>query len=110
MATTIVGYAAVRIPVHVMRRDLLSPATKTISSFTGDSPNGLGPGDWIIARTPTTGPRSGPPTSGPPPAIFRYIPSGSFWTLQSVEAAIFLLLAAVLVAGCITTVVRSRPR
>ena len=102
MATTIVGYAAVRVPVHTFRRHLLSPSVKRSTS-------GLGPGDWILGQSPTGGPTSGPPTKGPPAAIYRYIPAGRFWTLQSIEAVIFLVVAAALVAVCITVVVRARP-
>ena len=39
----------------------------------------------------------------------RYIPAGRFWTLQCIEAAIFLVLTAALIAICLTVVVRSRP-
>lgn len=109
MATTIVGYAAVRIPIHILRRDLVSPTTKTFSSFIGDTPAGLGPGDWIVGRAPTGVPTSGRPTNGPPAAIVRYIPSSSFWTLQGIETAIFLTLAAALIAVCIVIVIRARP-
>jgi hypothetical protein len=72
-------------------------------------PPGLGPGDWILGRTPTGVPTSGAPTNGPPPAVYRYIPAGRFWTLQGLEAAIFLALAAGLVVLCIAVVTRSRP-
>ena len=37
MATTIVGFAAVRIPVHNLRRHLISPNTKTIAVAIGDA-------------------------------------------------------------------------
>jgi hypothetical protein len=53
---------------------------------------------------------SGPPTKGPPATVYRYIPSGRFWTLQAVEASMFLLLTIALVGICIAVVVRSRPR
>ena len=104
MATTIVGYAAVRIPVHTFRRNLLSPSIKTVSAASG-----LGSGDWIISQRPTGAPTSGPPTKGPPASFFRYIPAGRFWALQGIEATIFLVLTVALVAGCLTVVVRSRP-
>jgi hypothetical protein len=43
-------------------------------------------------------------------AIWRRTrPPGQFWALQGVEAAIFLLVTAALLAACITVVVRSRP-
>ena len=83
MATTIVGFAAVRIPVHNLRRHLISPNTKTIGVTIGNAiargtagqratttqspwPAGLGPGDWVLGQTPTGMPTSGPPTKGPP--------------------------------------------
>ncbi len=114
MATTIVGYAAVRIPVHTLRRDLLSPSIKTVTGPTGktivnSAASGLGPGDWIFSQSPTGAPTSGRPTKGPPPSFYHYIPAGRFWTLQGIEAAIFLILTAALVAVCLTVVVRSRP-
>ena len=124
MATTIVGFAAVRIPIHNLRRHLISPNIKTIAVTIGNTivrrrgpegdtlsamASGLGPGDWILSQTPTGIPTSGPPTKGPPASIYRYIPAGRFWTLQSIEAAIFLVLTAALVAICLTVVVRSRP-
>ena len=37
MATTIVGFAAVRIPVHNLRRHLISPNTKTIAVTIGNT-------------------------------------------------------------------------
>jgi hypothetical protein len=145
MATTIVGYAAVRIPVHNLRRHLLSLNVKTVSDTTfigprivkgaaaGSAlakaaaalhqvgpggvvaaqpapwPSGLGPGDWILSQSPTGAPTSGPPTKGPPASIYHYIPAGRFWTLQGIEAAIFIVLTAALIAVCLTVVVRSRP-
>ena len=126
MATTIVGFAAVRIPVHNLRRHLISPNTKTIGVTIGNAiargaagqratttqspwPAGLGPGDWVLGQTPTRIPTSGPPTKGPPTSIYHYIPAGRFWTLQSIETAIFLVLTAALVAICLAVVVRSRP-
>jgi hypothetical protein len=110
MATTIVGYAAVRIPVHTFRRHLLSPSIKTVSGpIANGAASGLGPGDWIFSQNPTGAPTSGPPTKGPPASFYHYIPAGRFWTLQGIEAAIFLVLTAVLVAVCLTVVVRSRP-
>jgi hypothetical protein len=102
MATTIVGYAAVRIPLHIIRRDLISPSTIVNRAAR------LDPGDWILGQRPT-GATSGPPTNGPPASLYRYIPAGRFWTLQGIEAAIFLALTAMLVAACLTVVVRSRP-
>jgi hypothetical protein len=72
-------------------------------------PSGLGPGDWILSQSPIGTPTSGPPTKGPPAAIYHYIPAARFWTLQGIEAVIFLVLAAALVAICIAVVVRSRP-
>jgi len=108
MATTMVVYAALRISMHNIRQHLLSPNVKTISTFIGDKPIGLGAGDWILSQTPTGMPTSGPPTSGPPATIFHYIPAGRFWTLQVLEAGVFLIVAAALVAVCITVVVRSR--
>src|SRR5207244_13207985 len=109
MAATIVGYAAVRLPVHNFRPHLLSPNSRTASAFIGDKPVGLGPGDWILSHDPLRVATSGPPTKGPPAAIYHYIPAGRFWTLQALEASLFLLLAAGLVAVCLTIVVRSRP-
>ena len=98
MATTMAGYAAVRIPVHNLRRHLLSPSIKTLSTFIASKPSSLAPGDWILSQTATGTATSGPPTGGPPAAVFRYIPAGRFWTLQGIEAAIFLTLSAALVA------------
>jgi hypothetical protein len=109
MATTIVGFAAVRIPIHIVRRDLVSASTKTATSFIGNTPVGLGPGDWLLGQAPAGRPTSGPPTKGPPAAIIRYIPGSSFWTLQGIEALIFLALTAALIAACILIVVRTRP-
>jgi hypothetical protein len=107
MATTMIVYAALRIPMHNIRQHLLTPNVKIISTFIGDKPIGLGAGDWILSQTPTGLPTSGPPTNGPPATIFHYIPAGRFWTLQALEAGIFLLAATVLVAVCISFVVRS---
>jgi ABC-2 family transporter protein len=87
MAATMVAYVAVRLPVHNLRSHLLSQNLKT---------SGLAPGDWILSQQPTGAPTSGTPSSGPPAAIYRYIPAGRFWTLQAVEAAIFLLLTTAL--------------
>jgi hypothetical protein len=125
MATTIVGFAAARIPIHNLRRHLISPSIKTIAAGIGGNtivnraagqtatnapwPAGLGPGDWILSQTPTGAPTSGPPTKGPPASFYHYIPAGRFWTLQSIEAAIFLALTAALIAVCIAVVVRARP-
>lgn len=109
MATTMAGYAAVRIPIHNLRRHLLSPSIKTVTTFIGSKPSSLAPGDWILSQTATGTATSGPPTGGPPAAVFRYIPAGRFWTLQGIEAAIFLILTAALVTLCITVVVRGRP-
>jgi hypothetical protein len=100
MAATMVGYAAIRIPLHNLRPHLLTPDVKFGS---------LGLGDWTLAQHSTGAATSGPPTDQPPAMVYRYIPSGRFWTLQVVEASIFLLLTAALVAVCITVVVRSRP-
>ncbi len=110
MATTLVGFAVARIPIHTLRPHLVAAQVKTISTFIGDTPTGLAPGDWVLSQHPTGAATSGPPTTGPPAAIFRYIPAGKFWTLQATEAAIFLTFTAVLVAACITLVVRSRPQ
>jgi len=114
MATTIVGFAAVRTPIHILRRHLLSPSIKAVvvptpNTIVNASASGLGPGDWIFSQTPIGAPTSGPPTNGPPATIYHYIPAGRFWTLQSIEAAIFVVLTAALVAVCLTVVVRSRP-
>ena len=109
MATTIVGFAAARIPIHTLRAHLVAAQLKTISTFIGDKPSGLAPGDWILSQRPTGAATSGPPTAGPPPAIYRFIPAGKFWTLQATEAAIFLALTTVLLAACITLVARTRP-
>jgi hypothetical protein len=116
MATTIVGFAAVRIPIHNIRRHLISPSVRTIAAATGGNaiaqgrwPAGLGPGDWILGQTPTGLPTSGPPTKAPPAAVYRYIAAGRFWTLQSIETAIFLVLTAALIAVCVGVVVRTRP-
>jgi hypothetical protein len=112
MATTMVGYAVARIPIHVLRRELLSPSIKSApgSVATRPWPSGFGPGDWILSQTPTGAPTSGRPTNGPPAAVYRYIPAGRFWTLQGIESAIFLVLAAALVVVCIRVVVHTRPR
>ena len=114
MATTIVGYAAARIPIHILRRQLLTPSIKAVVGPTGNTivhgaASGLGPGDWILSQTPIGAPTSGPPTNGPPPGIYHYIPAGRFWTLQGIEAAIFIVLTAALIAICLAVVVRSRP-
>ena len=109
MATTMVGFAAARIPVHTLRRNLLSPTEKTVSTFIDNKPSGIAPGDWILGQTSAGVSTSGPPTNGPPATVFRYIPAGRFWTLQTVEASIYLTITAILVAACITVVVRSRP-
>jgi hypothetical protein len=106
MATTIVGFAAVRIPVHILRRDLIAANIKTISGALGGS---IGPGDWVLSQTPTGTSTSGPPTNAPPAGVYHYIPAGRFWTVQTIEAAIFLVLTAALIAVCVTVVVRSRP-
>jgi hypothetical protein len=106
MATTIVGFAAVRIPIHNVRRHLISPNIQTTAAAS--RPRG-GPGDWILSQTPAGTPTSGPPTRGAPATIYRYIPAGRFWSLQSIEAAIFLVFTVALVAVCLTVVVRSRP-
>ncbi|HEY5012806.1 MAG TPA: hypothetical protein VIK61_08900, partial [Acidimicrobiia bacterium] len=101
MATTIVGYAAARIPTHTLRRELLSPSIKTVSGTLASAPRpwpaGFGPGDWILSQTPTGVPTFGTPTSGPPAAIYHYIPAARFWALQGIESAIFLGLTAALV-------------
>jgi hypothetical protein len=114
MATTIVGYAAVRIPIHIVRRHLLAPTIKSVSGQTGNTgvygaASGLRPGDWILSQSPTGVPTSGPPTNGPPASFYHLIPAGRFWTLQGIEAAIFLAFTAALIAVCLFVVVRSRP-
>jgi hypothetical protein len=109
MAATMVVYGAVRLPVHNLRPHLLSPTVKSISSFIGNKPSGLAPGDWILSQQPTGAATSGPPTNGPPAMVYHYIPARQFWALQGIEAAIFLLLTAALIGVCITVVVRSRP-
>jgi hypothetical protein len=109
MAATMVGYAAVRIPVHNLRRHLVSPNVKTVHTFIGTRPSTLAPGDWILSQNPIGAATSGPRTKGPPATVYRYVPAGRFWTLQGIETGIFLLLTAALVAVCITVVVRSRP-
>ncbi len=147
MATTIVGFAAVRIPVHALRRYLITPLTHTVTfplstavrnAVTGASEilpqAGLSPNDWIL-QTVTRGPsvdeaihtycpnlpRGAGIGSQPVTAclakvaglnqqlVIHYQPAQRFWTLQAVEAAIFLVLTAALVAVCITVVVRGRP-
>jgi hypothetical protein len=110
MATTMVVFAAARTPIHILRRDLLSPTELTVSKFIDNNPVGISPGDWIVGQTSARAATSGPPTNGPPATVLRYIPARQFWTLQAIEASIYLALAAVLVAGCIMVVVRSRPR
>jgi hypothetical protein len=115
MATTIVGYAVVRIPVHTLRRHLLSPASLPVGAqavpdrFSRPWPAGLGPGDWILGQSPAHAPTSGRPARGAPATVYHYIPAARFWTLQALEAGIFLLLTAALVFVCIRVVVRSRP-
>jgi hypothetical protein len=99
--------------------------------------SGLPPGDWLIKSTllDSTGHAASLPTSfaaycpgadAPtrtqlPSAclsklssiklqvVYHYLPAGRFWALQGVEAAIFLVLAAALIAACIVVVVRGRP-
>jgi hypothetical protein len=84
MATTIVGYAAVRIPVHNLRRQLLSPSIKLVGAKSARAarflpwPPGLGPGDWILSQSSADAPTSGRPTSGAPAAFYHYIPAGRF--------------------------------
>jgi hypothetical protein len=109
MATTMVGFAAARIPVHILRRDLLSPTATTVTKFIDNKPSGIIPGDWILSQTSAGAATSGPPTNGPPATVFHYIPAERFWTLQAIEASIYLALTAALIAICITVVVRSRP-
>jgi hypothetical protein len=109
MATTLVGFAVVRIFFHNLRRDFFTPSVKTVSTFIGDKPVGFRPGDWILSQSPTGVPTSGPPTNGPPASIFHYLPAARFWHLQGVETSAFMLLAAALVSVCVTVVVRSRP-
>ena len=115
MAATMIGFAIVRIPIHNLRRHLIAANAKTIAAVADTRlaqrpwPAGLGPGDWVLSRTPTGAPTSGPPTNGPPAATYHYIPAARFWTLQGIEAAIFLALSAALIALCITVVTRSRP-
>jgi hypothetical protein len=114
MAVTLVGFAAVRIPIHNLRRDFVSADTKSIQAVAGSRlappwPPGLGPGDWILRQTPTGIPTSGPPTNAPPAAIYRYIAASRFWTLQCIEAAVFLALTVVLIALCLAVVTRARP-
>jgi hypothetical protein len=116
MATTIVVFAAVRIYTHNVRRHLISANVKVITALADAHqskvpwPPGLGPGDWILAQTPIHVSTSGPPSTGPPPAYYRYIPAARFWTLQGVEAGIFLILAAGFVALSLVVVTRARPR
>jgi hypothetical protein len=109
MATTMVGFAAARIPLHALRPDLISPTEQTVSTFIDNRPAGIGPGDWIIGQSPAGLATSGAPTNGPPATILHYIPAGRFWTLQAVEASIYLALTAAIIVVCITVVVRSRP-
>ncbi len=114
MAVTLVGFAAVRIPIHNLRRHFVSADTKTIQAAAGSRvappwPTGLGPGDWILRLTPTGAPTSGPPTNAPPAALYRYIAASRFWTLQYIEAAIFLALTVALIALCLAVVTRAKP-
>jgi hypothetical protein len=147
MATMIVGYAAVRIPLHNLRQQLVSPAVKKVvfplssvvrNAVTGASdilpPSGLSSSHWIL-HTSTLGPDitrtinarcpdlpRGATANSPAVAsciakvagiketlVVRYIPANRFWSLQAIEAAIFLLLTAALIAATVALVVRSRP-
>jgi hypothetical protein len=147
MAATIVGYAAIRIPIHNLRREMLSPTVKTISfplstavrKLIGGAPDilpstGLSPSNWVVStsvRGPDVDGAIGTHCPNLPRGaaihshavnsclaniagikqqlVVHFIPAGRFWTLQAIEAAIFLVLTAVLVAVCIAVVVRSRP-
>jgi hypothetical protein len=115
MATTIVVFAAIRIPVHSLRRDLISAQTKKVAAGAVAQlahtpwPPGLKPGDWILRQTPAGAPSSGPPTQGPPAAVYHYIAAGQFWTLQSIETAIFLALTGALIGLCLIIVTRAHP-
>jgi hypothetical protein len=147
MATTIVGFAAVRIPIHNLRRHLLSPTIKIVTfplatavrnAVTGAPdlvpPSGLSASNWV-QQTAVRGPSIDGTINARCPnlprgatindhavttcvakvagikeqLVIHYLPAGRFWTLQGIEAAIYLGLSAVLVAICITVVVRSRP-
>jgi hypothetical protein len=150
MATTIVGFAAVRIPIHNLRRQMLSPTVKTFTfplaaavrnAVTGAHDliprtglSNLSASNWI-QQTAVRGPDIDGTIHSRCPNLPRgasvhshavttcvakvagineqlvvhYLPAGTFWTLQAIEAAIYLALTAALVAICLTVVVRSRP-
>jgi hypothetical protein len=147
MATTIVGFAAVRIPIHNLRRHLLSPTIKTVTfplatavrnAVTGAPdlvpPTGLSASNWV-QQTAVRGPDIDGTINTRCPnlprgaainshavttcvakvagikeqLIVHYLPAGRFWTLQGIEAAIYLVFAAALAVMCVTVVVRSRP-
>ena len=110
MATTIVGFAVVRIPIHNLRRHLISQhqddrrsahsnadGRRTRSRRLDPQPNPHGHTDVRTSNQRT------------PAEHLPLRPRRTVWTLQTIEAAISLVLTAALIAICLAVVVRSRP-
>jgi hypothetical protein len=120
LGVTIFGYLAVRILVeNYLRPQLLHPLTSLVRL---DAQSSVGNGAWILRSTLVVDGRALDGTVPVPvlctgatnrPAMDRclsdagfrrlteYQPAGRWWTFQLMEGALFVLLAALLIAGCV---------
>lgn len=129
MATTVAVFVPVRIIVNeYLRPHYLSPVTKTLSASAANAANGgAPPGAWLLSSKlvgpngHTYGHAIGP--RGLPTAcqhmvspsclashgyhwLITYQPGSRFWAFQGIETAIFLAVAALLVAVTYRLVLR----
>jgi len=88
MATTLAGYAAIRIVIAVLvRPHFMSPVSKVVSAAQGT--NALPTGAWLL---------SNPEPVGSTRTLLTYQPPDRFWAFQGIETGVFVVLAVVLVA------------
>lgn len=88
MATTLAAFVAVRVVIAVLvRPHFMSPVSKLVSLAQGS--NSLPAGYWLL---------SNPANVGPNHILLTYQPADRFWAFQGIEAAVFIVLAAVLIA------------
>jgi hypothetical protein len=88
MATTLAAFVAVRVVIAVLvRPHFMSPVSKLVSLAQGS--NSLPAGYWLL---------SNPANVGPNHILLTYQPADRFWAFQGIEAAVFIVLAAGLIA------------
>jgi hypothetical protein len=82
------AFVAVRVVIAVLvRPHFMSPVSKLVSLAQGS--NSLPAGYWLL---------SNPANVGPNHILLTYQPADRFWAFQGIEAAVFIVLAAVLIA------------